>query len=114
MAAEKAFIVPVVIDGTRESAALVPDKFREIQWTRVFNQNGTQVLVAQVLRLLVSGPKTEPAMRSAEAGTYGVAALQAFHCRAVLRNRSDAGHSRSCTFAGEPDEGLCRLSERWR
>jgi hypothetical protein len=85
MAAEKAFIVPVVIDGTRESAALVPDKFREIQWTRVFNQNGTQVLVAQVLRLLVSGPKTEPAMRSAEAGTYGVAALQAFHCRAVLR-----------------------------
>ncbi|MDQ6924503.1 MAG: toll/interleukin-1 receptor domain-containing protein [Pseudomonadota bacterium] len=33
MAAERAFLLPVVIDGTRDSDALVPDKFREVQWT---------------------------------------------------------------------------------
>jgi tetratricopeptide (TPR) repeat protein len=30
-----AFILPVVIDDTREPDALVPDRFRSVQWTRV-------------------------------------------------------------------------------
>lgn len=30
-----AFILPVVIDDTREPDALVPDRFRKVQWTRV-------------------------------------------------------------------------------
>ncbi len=30
-----AFILPVVIDGTREPDALVPDRFRSVQWTRL-------------------------------------------------------------------------------
>jgi adenylate cyclase len=34
MAAEKAFLVPVVVDGTTEPEALVPAQFREVQWTR--------------------------------------------------------------------------------
>lgn len=34
IAAERAFIVPVVIDETRDGDALVPDKFHEVQWTR--------------------------------------------------------------------------------
>lgn len=29
------FILPVVIDGTREPDALVPDRFRKVQWTRL-------------------------------------------------------------------------------
>lgn len=29
------FILPVTIDGTREPGALVPDRFRVVQWTRV-------------------------------------------------------------------------------
>src|ERR1700730_17087937 len=33
MAAEKEFLLPVVIDGTHESDARVPDKFHEVQWT---------------------------------------------------------------------------------
>ena len=82
MAAEKAFIVPVVIDGTRESTALVPDKFREVQWTRLINQDDTQGLVAQVQRLLVREPQTEPSTRPVETGTaialgaYGAAGLR--------------------------------------
>src|SRR3954465_9123373 len=29
------FILPVVIDDTREADALVPDRFRKLQWTRL-------------------------------------------------------------------------------
>ncbi len=29
------FILPIVIDGTKEAEALVPDRFRAVQWTRV-------------------------------------------------------------------------------
>jgi TolB-like protein/thioredoxin-like negative regulator of GroEL len=35
MAAEKAFLVPVVVDATTEPEALVPPQFRDIQWTRI-------------------------------------------------------------------------------
>src|SRR5882762_7833170 len=35
MAAEKAFIVPVVVDATTEPEALVPAQFRDVQWTRL-------------------------------------------------------------------------------
>lgn len=33
MATERTFILPVVVDGVREADALVPDRFREVQWT---------------------------------------------------------------------------------
>ena len=32
---KRAFLVPVVIDGTNERRAAVPEKFRELQWTRL-------------------------------------------------------------------------------
>ena len=35
MAAEKAFLVPVVVDVTTEPEALVPAQFRDVQWTRI-------------------------------------------------------------------------------
>ncbi len=35
MAEEKAFLVPVVIDDTSERRASVPDRFREMQWSRL-------------------------------------------------------------------------------
>jgi TolB-like protein/Flp pilus assembly protein TadD len=35
MAAEKAFLVPVVVDATTEPEALVPAQFRDVQWTRI-------------------------------------------------------------------------------
>src|ERR1700734_1844034 len=35
IAAHKAFLVPVVIDETTEEEEHVPDKFREVQWTRL-------------------------------------------------------------------------------
>ena len=35
MADDVLFIVPVVIDDTREPEALVPERFRTVQWTRL-------------------------------------------------------------------------------
>ena len=35
MAEDKAFLLPVVIDATRDADARVPEKFREVQWTRL-------------------------------------------------------------------------------
>src|SRR6266496_1812451 len=35
MSRDHAFIVPVVVDGTRDDSARVPDSFLEVQWTRL-------------------------------------------------------------------------------
>ena len=52
MVAEKAFLLPVVIDAIPEAEALVPDRFREVQWTFVPGGAATLPFVARVTRLL--------------------------------------------------------------
>lgn len=52
MAGGRAFLLPVVLDGTSDSEALVPDKFREVQWTRLPAGANTDAIVEHVRRLL--------------------------------------------------------------
>lgn len=52
MAAERPFLVPVLIDATKDADARVPDKFREIQWTRLPNGETTPEFVTRIRRLL--------------------------------------------------------------
>src|ERR1700723_618220 len=52
MAAERPFLVPVVIDDTKDADARVPDKFREIQWTHLPNGETTAELVNRIRRVL--------------------------------------------------------------
>jgi TIR domain len=52
MAEGTAFLLPVVIDGTSNSDALVPEKFREMQWTRLPVGANTDSFVEQVRLLL--------------------------------------------------------------
>ncbi|RXK54747.1 TIR domain-containing protein [Oleiharenicola lentus] len=52
MAAGKSFIVPVVIDGTPETGATVPDSFSRAQWTRLPGGQPTTAFIEQVRRLL--------------------------------------------------------------
>jgi hypothetical protein len=61
MAAEKPFLVPVVIDDTGENDARVPDRFHEIQWTRLPNGEAGPDFVSRIGRLL--GP-VEPGIGS--------------------------------------------------
>jgi hypothetical protein len=53
MAAEKPFLVPVVIDGINEADARVPDRFREVQWTRLPDGETPPEFVQRIRRLLV-------------------------------------------------------------
>jgi adenylate cyclase len=55
MAAEKAFLLPVVIDATDEVDARVPEKFHEVQWTWLSGGETSPAFVEQVSRLLAFG-----------------------------------------------------------
>jgi TolB-like protein/Tfp pilus assembly protein PilF len=54
MAAGIAFIVPVVVDETRESDAVVPEDFMRVQWTRLPGALPTPQFVEHVRRLLAT------------------------------------------------------------
>ncbi|MDB6113808.1 MAG: cellulose synthase subunit BcsC, partial [Lacunisphaera sp.] len=46
-----AFILPIVIDDTKEFAALVPDRFRSVQWTRLPGGNVPPDVLQRFLKL---------------------------------------------------------------
>jgi TolB-like protein/cytochrome c-type biogenesis protein CcmH/NrfG len=46
------FLLPVVIDATRDAEALVPEEFRAVQWTRLPAGETTAAFVARVKNLL--------------------------------------------------------------
>jgi len=62
MADKRAFLVPVVVDGTPERGASVPEKFHELQWTRLPGGETPPAFVERVRRLLL------PEAPSAQAG----------------------------------------------
>jgi tetratricopeptide (TPR) repeat protein len=66
-----AFLVPVVLDATTDLEAHVPDKFRDVQWTRLADGETPAALAERVKQLLLGGRST----RSKEArGTQLTAA----------------------------------------
>jgi hypothetical protein len=70
MAAGKAFIVPVVIDETREADAAVPEEFMRYQWTRLAHGMPTPEFVGQVRQLLAP----RPAASASPCGSAGLPA----------------------------------------
>jgi TolB-like protein/tetratricopeptide (TPR) repeat protein len=52
MAADQAFLLPVVIDDTRDDDERVPERFREVQWTRLPGGITPAGFVERVRRLL--------------------------------------------------------------
>jgi TolB-like protein/Tfp pilus assembly protein PilF len=56
--ANKAFLLPVVIDDTGDDDENVPDKFREIQWTRLPGGETAPSFVERVQRLLAGEAST--------------------------------------------------------
>jgi len=52
MAADKAFLLPVVIDDTRDDDERVPERFREVQWTRLPGGATPPAFIERVRRLL--------------------------------------------------------------
>ncbi len=60
MAGDRAFLLPVVIDGTSDLQARVPEKFRDVQWTRLPQGANTDAFVEHVRRLLSGELSREP------------------------------------------------------
>jgi hypothetical protein len=52
MAEDRTFLLPIVIDNTSDSDARVPEKFREVQWTRLQAGANTDAFVEHVRRLI--------------------------------------------------------------
>jgi TolB-like protein/Flp pilus assembly protein TadD len=52
MAQQKPFLVPVVVDGTRDQEAFVPDAFKAVQWTRLPGGETPPAFVERIKRLL--------------------------------------------------------------
>jgi TolB-like protein/Tfp pilus assembly protein PilF len=52
MAQKRAFLVPVVIDATPERGASVPEKFHDLQWTRLPNGDTPPAFVERIQHLL--------------------------------------------------------------
>jgi TolB-like protein/Flp pilus assembly protein TadD len=52
MSHKRAFLVPIVIDGTPERDAAVPEKFLDVQWTRLPDGSADAAFVERVKRLL--------------------------------------------------------------
>ena len=55
MAEHKAFLVPVAIDDTLEWAAAVPEKFRQVQWTRLPGGSTPPAFVERICQMLTPG-----------------------------------------------------------
>src|SRR5215831_11094752 len=60
MAEKKAFLVPVVIDGTSERGASVPDKFREVHWSHAPDGHASPAFIERMRHLMSPGPSHSP------------------------------------------------------
>jgi tetratricopeptide (TPR) repeat protein len=58
MADDAPFLFPIVIGDVSEAAARVPDKFREVQWTRLKLEETATEIAARVAKLLAGGQET--------------------------------------------------------
>jgi hypothetical protein len=52
MAEDVTFLLPVVIDSTPDATARVPDRFREVQWSRLPDGQTSPAFIERVRRLL--------------------------------------------------------------
>ncbi|HKX59461.1 MAG TPA: TIR domain-containing protein [Steroidobacteraceae bacterium] len=71
MAQDAAFLVPVVVDGTREDDARVPDEFLLAQWTRLPGGETPPAFVERVRQLLQGEPASARHPRLEETGRGG-------------------------------------------
>jgi len=70
MANDKAFLVPVVIDGVSEPEARVPEKFREVQWMSLQSGESQPAFTERIVQLLAPARDAPPlAATEVETGT---------------------------------------------
>jgi formylglycine-generating enzyme required for sulfatase activity/dienelactone hydrolase len=65
MSEDQTFLLPVVIDDTREATARVPERFRERQWSRVSDAESAKAFAARALQLGGGSAGSDPMNRLA-------------------------------------------------
>jgi TolB-like protein/Flp pilus assembly protein TadD len=92
MAEQKPFLVPVVVDGTRDQEAFVPDAFRALQWTHLPGGETPPAFVERIKHLLspelspmsaVSGATGEPVRASRRSKPVLFATIALVVCAAL-------------------------------
>jgi TolB-like protein len=69
MARDRAFIVPVCLDATKEAVTDVPESFHRVQWTRLPDGNTPPAFTARIVALLGAPGAVASAADSAHSGT---------------------------------------------
>jgi TolB-like protein/tetratricopeptide (TPR) repeat protein len=64
IAPDQTFLLPVVIDDTTQADERIPDRFRELQWTRAAGGQASAAFIERVQRLLSPAPADEPMERT--------------------------------------------------
>ncbi len=75
IAADQAFLLPLVIDDTRDDDERVPERFREVQWTRLPRGETPPAFVERVRRLLAGESSAEPVRAGTPPAQIAPAAL---------------------------------------
>jgi TolB-like protein/Tfp pilus assembly protein PilF len=88
MAHKRAFLVPVVIDDTPERGASVPEKFHELQWTRLPSGETPPAFVERVRRLLSPGEPDTRATATPPGDPVSIAAPATGSHALTLRRRA--------------------------
>jgi TolB-like protein/Flp pilus assembly protein TadD len=92
MAGDRTFLLPIVIDGTSDTDARVPDKFREVQWTRLPQGSNSDAFVEHVRRLLSHEP-------SRGSGGPGLAATRVAAAGTALKPASSSRRIKTAVVA---------------
>jgi|KBSSwiStaDraftv2_1062776.scaffolds.fasta_scaffold89806_2 tetratricopeptide (TPR) repeat protein len=91
MADDRTFILPVAIDGAAEGSSRVPDRFREVQWSRLADAESLAAFAARARRLLDDKPR-EGVSRSPPANVETGDALERARHAASLQPRNAFAH----------------------
>ena len=115
MAPDQAFLLPVVIDDTRQKDTRLPDRFRELQWTRLPAGQATPDFIERVRRLVSPG---EP---DAAAGSIPVAVPAADRRASARQTVADGiGHRNDFPARGSiarrraAADSSTAANDRWR
>jgi TolB-like protein len=79
MLEKKAFLLPVAIDATPERGAAVPDKFHEVQWTRLAGGETSPAFIERIQKLLVPDATTQAAAPTPSGSTVAPASKRSLH-----------------------------------
>ncbi|HYC09247.1 MAG TPA: TIR domain-containing protein [Steroidobacteraceae bacterium] len=100
MAATKTFLLPVVIDDTRDDDEGVPERFREVQWTRLPEGLTPPAFAARVARLLA--PLVGAASTAGPTARAAAAAPVVVDAPAAPSGAAAAGIARATTSTSQP------------